>query len=248
MSLPPELIHRVLESLRDDRQSLKAASLVSKAWTTWSQAHLFESVHLTPTNLQRWLKNIPPGVGGPASHTRTLMLEESRLRPWITPQNLKFPLSNLASFRHVRSLAMIQWNTTPFNDTSPEPYFGHFGESVRALSLQFCALEPVALFNFFSLLPNVQDLEIAYLFPHPGSLDTIPAAPKVTPSFCGTLSLADLAPGYHILEAIAALPLRFTTITIRGCTFYEPNPYQTLLTSCRDTLTTLRFEKIYRGV
>ena len=248
MSLPPELIHRVLDSLRDDRQSLLATSLVSKAWTTWSQAHLFESVHLTPMNLQRWLKNVPPGVGGPASHTRTLTLEEYRLQPWIIPQNLEFPLSNLASFRHVGSLAMIQWNATPFNSTSPEPYFGHFSESVRALSLQFCVLDPVALFNFFSLLPNVQDLEIAYLFPNPGSPDTTPAIPEVTPSFCGTLSLADLTSGHHILEAIAALPLRFTTVAIRGCTFYEPGAYQTLLARCRDTLVTLRFEKSYRGV
>jgi hypothetical protein len=91
-------------------------------------------------------------------------------------------------------------------------------------------------------------LEIAYLFPYSAALDTIPDVPKVTPSFCGTLLLADLGSGHLILKALAALPLRFTTISIQGCTFHEPDVYQMLLTSCRETLVTLRFEKSYRGV
>jgi len=227
-----------------------ATSLASKAWTTWSQAHLFESVHLKPANLRRWawLKDASQDVDGPASYTRALTLEEYRLLPWINPQYLDFPLSNLASFRDVRSLSLVQWNATLFNGASPEPYFSHFGNSLRALSLRFCTLDPATLFGFLSLLPNVQDLEIAYLFPHSASLGTIPDVPKVTPSFCGTLSLADLAPGHLILKALAALPLHFTAISIQGCTFQEPSTYQMLLTSCRDTLVALRFEKSYRGV
>jgi hypothetical protein len=248
MSLPPELIDRILKSLRDDPKSLMVASLISKAWTTWSHAYLFESVHLKPANLQHWLKSTSQDVDALASHTRTLTLEEYRLLPWINPQYLDLPLSNLTSFRDVRSLSLIHWNATLFNGASPEPYFGHFGKSLRALNLRFCMLEPVILFNFLSLLPNVQDLEIAYLFPYSAALDTIPDVPKVTPSFCGTLLLADLASGHLILKALAALPLRFTAISIRGCTFHEPDVYQMLLTSCRETLVTLRFEKSYRGV
>ena len=248
MSLPPELIDRILRSLRNDPESLMATSLVSKAWTIWSQAYFFESVHLKPANLQHWLKNISQDADSPASHTRTLTLEEYRLLPWINPQYLDFPLSNLASFRDVRSLSLVQWNATLFNGASPEPYFGHFGKSLRTLSLRFCTLDPAILFNFLSLLPNIQDLEIAYLFPNSAALDIIPDVPKVTPSFCGTLSLADLASGHLILKALAALPLHFTTISIQGCTFHESDIYQMLLTSCRDTLVTLRFEKSYRGV
>lgn len=250
MSLPPELIDRILRSLRNDSKSLMAVSLASKAWTTWSQAHLFESVHLKPANLRRWawLKDASQDADSPASCTRALTLEEYRLLPWINPQYLDFSLSNLAAFRDVRSLSFVQWNATLFNGASPEPYFSHFGKSLRALSLRFCTLDPATLFDFLSLLPNVQDLEIAYLFPHSASLDTIPDVPKVTPGFCGTLSLADLAPGHLILKALAALPLHFTTISIQGCTFQKPDTYQMLLTSCRDTLVTLRFEKSYRGV
>jgi len=250
MFLPPELIDRILKSLRDDPRSLIAASLVSKAWTSWSQAYLFESAHLMPRNLHRWqwLQDAPQGVNSPTSHTRTLTLEEYRLSPWINPQYLYFSLSSLASFRDVRSLSLLQWNATLFNGASPEPYFGHFGKSLRALSLRFCTLDPANLFGFLSLLPNVQDLEIAYLYPHHATLDTIPDVPKVTPSFCGTLSLADLSSGHLTLKALAALPLHFTTIRIRGCTFNEPDAYQLLLTSCRETLISLRFEKSYRGV
>ena len=247
MSLPPELIDRIVKSLSGDTQSLKATSLVSKAWTSWSHAYLFQSVHMKPTNLQHWLKNLSPDDNGPASYTRTLTLEEYRLLPWINPQYLDFPLSNLAMFRDIRSLTLLQWNATLFNGASPEPYFGHFGKSLRALSLRFCTLDPAILFDFLSLLPNVQDLEIAYLYPRSGTVDTIPNVPEVTPNFCGTLSLADLASEHLILNALATLPLHFTTISIQGCTFHEPDAYQMLLACCRDTLVALRFEKSYRG-
>lgn len=246
MTFPPELIDRILKYLRDDPQSLSASSLVSKAWTSWGRAYLFESVHLAPVNLRRWIENVSPDVDGPASCTRTLTLEEYRLLPWINPQCSDFPLSNLASFSNVRSLTLVQWNATLFNDASPEPYFGHFGKSVDTLNLRFCTLEPPTLFNFFSLLPNVQDLEIACLSSS-GSFGIVPDVPKVTPSFRGTLSLADLNSDHPVLKAVAALPLRFTTISIRGCTFYEPEAYQMVLTGCRDTLVTLRFEGSYRG-
>lgn len=246
MTFPPELIDRILKYLRDDPRSLSASSLVSKVWTSWGRAYLFESVHLAPPNLRRWVENISPDIDGPASYTRTLTLEEYRLLPWINPQYSDFPLSNLASFTNVRFLTLVQWNATLFNDASLEPYFGHFGKSVGALNLRFCTLEPPTLYNFLSLLPNVQDLGIACPSPS-GSFYTMPDVPEVTPSFRGTLSLADFNSDHPVLKAVAALPLHFTTISIRGCTFYEPEAYQMLLTGCRDTLVTLRFEGSYRG-
>lgn len=247
MTFPPELINRILKYLRDDPQSLSAVSLVSTAWASWGRAYLFESVHLAPPNLRRWVENVSPDVNGPASYTRALTLEEYRLLPWINPQSSDFPLSKLASFSNVRSLTLVQWNATLFDGGSPEPYFGHFGKSLGALSLRFCTLEPAPLFNLLSLLPNVQDLEIACPSPGSSSSDTIPGVPDVTPSFHGTLSLADLNSDHPVLTAVATLPLHFTTIVIRGCTFYEPEAYQMLLTGCRDTLVTLRFEGSYRG-
>jgi len=244
MSLPPELIDHIVNLLRDNRGSLAAVSLVSKAWTSWSQAHLFETLHLRLYNVQRWLKDIPPDANGPASHTRTLTLEDCPHQPWINPQYLdsRISSSSFASFRDVRSLSLVHWNATIFNGASPEPSFGRFGNSLRSLSLQFCMLDPATLFDFFSLLPNVQDLEITHLYPRSLTLGTIPDVPEITPSFRGTLSLANLDSGHLILKALAALPLHFTTISIKVCIFHEPDAYQMLLTSCRETLVTLRFE------
>lgn len=247
MSLPPELINRVLKHLSDDPESLRALSLVSKVWASWCQALLFKSIHLTPPMLRRWFENVSKEADGPASHTRALTLEEYRLIPWINPHFLDFPLPNLASFSDVRSLSLIQWNATLFNGEPPGPYFGHFGKSLRKLSLRFCTLNPVVLFDFLSLLPKVEDLEIAHPYPPPLPLDTIPDVPELTPSFCGTLSLADYTSEHLILKALATFPLHFSTIRIKGCAFYEPEPYQMLLTSCRNTLVSLRFEEVYRG-
>jgi len=245
MSLPPELIGRIVNLLRDDRRSLEAASLVSRAWTSWSQAHLFETLHLRLYNVQRWLKNIPPDVNGPASHTRTLTLEDSPYLSWINPQYLdsRVPGSSFASFRNVRSLSLVRWNAILLHGASPEPYFGHFGKSLRSLDLQLCTLDPVALFDFFSLLPNVQNLAITctHLIPHSLIFGAAPDVPEITPSFRGALSLANLNSGHLILKALAAFPLHFTTISIEKCSFHEPDAYRMLLTSCRDTLVTLRF-------
>ena len=247
MSLPPELIHHILGHLSDDSQFLRAMSLVSKDWVTWCQTHLFKSVHLRPPTLKSWLKNVSPEVGGPASHTRTLILEEYRLIPWINPRYLDFPLSRLESFSDVRSLSLIQWNATLFNGAPLEPHLGHFGRSLRTLSLQFCTFNPVTFLGLLSLLPNVEDLEIAYPYLYSDTPETIPGVPDVSPSFRGTLSLGDLNSGHLILKSLAALPLHFSAIRIRGCTFYEPEAYQILLTNCRHSLLTLRFEESYRG-
>lgn len=247
MSLLPELIDRVLGHLSDDSESLKALSLVSKDWTSWCQARLFKSIHLTPLTLEGWLRSVPKEVDEPASHTRTLILEEDRHNPWINPQSLDFPLSNLASFSNVTSLSLVRWNAAYFHGASLGPYFGHFGKTLGAVSLRICRLQPVTLFDLLSLLPNVDDLEIERLYTHAEVPDAISDIPEVTPNFCGTLSFADLGSGDPILKAIAALPLRFSTIRIKGRIFNGLDRYQLLLDSCRDTLIALHFEESYRG-
>ncbi|KAF9779607.1 hypothetical protein BJ322DRAFT_1113407 [Thelephora terrestris] len=248
MNLPPELIDQILDDLSDDLESLRAAALVSKAWASWCQAHLFKSVHLTPHTLNGWFKNVPHEVGGPASLTRTLTLEESYFMSWINPQFMYFPLSNLTTFSDVRSLSFIKWDAILFRGASLKPYFGHFGTTLRAVSLRSCGFHPAILFDLLSLLPNVDDLEIERPHTHSKVPDTIPDAPKITPSFRGTLSLADLSAGTLILKAIATLPLHFSTIKINGCLLYELGAYQMLLTSCRDTLVTLHLEESNRGL
>lgn len=250
MYLPPELISRILKYLSDDPQSLKVMSLVSKAWTAWCQTHLFKSIRLKPSTLQRWLKDVSPGADSPASHTRTLTLEEYRLIPWINPRGrcVDFPPSALSSFSNTRSLSLIRWNATLFNGASPEPYFGHFSKSLRTLSLQFCTLDLTILFDFLSLLPNVDDLDIVHPCLDLNTLATIPNIPDATPGFRGTLSLTNIRSEHLILKALAALPLRFSTVKITDCIFYEHDLYQTLFTGCRDTLVTLRFEQSHWGV
>ena len=150
MSLPPELIIRILSHLSDDFASLKDMSLVSKAWASWCQTHLFKSVNLEPWILRKWLKDVSLGVGGPALHTRTLTLREYVLESWINPtfHFPDFPLSTLASFTYFRSLTFSNWKPPLLNGPSPEPYFGRFGKSLCALTLQLCTLDP-AIFSVY---------------------------------------------------------------------------------------------------
>jgi hypothetical protein len=238
MYLPPELINQILDHLSDDLEFLKAVSLVSKAWANWCQAQLFKSIHLRPHTAEGWFKNVSHEVDGPASHTRALTLEESRRDRWINPKCSYFP--NLASFSNVRSLSFRHWDATRFNNAaSLEPHFGHFGKSVRAVSLRFCKFDPAGFFDFLSLLPNVDDLEIGDVYEHPERPDAVPNILGANPSFRGTLSLGDLY-SLWLSGALAMLPLRFSTIEINNRGIYAQDAYQPLFTSCRDTLVTLR--------
>ncbi|KAF9779609.1 hypothetical protein BJ322DRAFT_1214207 [Thelephora terrestris] len=237
MYLPPELIRQILDHLSDDVESLRAMALVSKAWASWCRAHLFKSVHLRPNTAEAWFKNVSHEVDGPASHTRALTLEDRSGVRWINPQCSYLP--HLASFSNVRSLSFRHWDATRFNAASLEPHFGHFGKSLRAVRLRFCKFGPAGFFDFLSLLPNVDDLEIGDVYEHPERPDTVPDIPGATPNFHGTLSLGDLYSPW-LSEALAMLPLRFSTIEINNRGIYAQDVYQPLFTSCRDTLVTLR--------
>ncbi|KAF9779608.1 hypothetical protein BJ322DRAFT_365774 [Thelephora terrestris] len=237
MYLPPELINQILVHLSDDVESLRAMALVSKAWASWCRAHLFKSVHLRPNTAEAWFKNVSHEVDGPASHTRALTLEESSGVRWINPQCSYFP--DLASFSNVRSLSFGDWDATRFNDASLEPRFGHFGKSLRALSLEFCRFDPEVFFDLLSLLPNVDDLDIGDIYTYSEAYETIPDIPETTPNFRGTLLLGDLY-SMRFTKTLASLPLRFSTIEIKNRGIYSQEVYQPLFTSCRDTLVTLR--------
>ncbi|KAF9779610.1 hypothetical protein BJ322DRAFT_1113410 [Thelephora terrestris] len=240
MYLPPELINHILGHLSDDPESLRAMALVSKAWVSWCQAHLFKSVHLRPHTAEGWFKNVPHEVEGPASHTRALTLEgRSGASRVLNPRCPKyFTLSNLASFSNVGSLSFISWEFR--GGASLERHFDHFGfgKSLRAVSLLFCRFDPAVFFDFLSLLPNVDDLDIGDTYTCSEANETIPDIPETTPNFCGTLSLGDLYSPW-LCEALATLPLRFSTIEIKNSISFS-EVYQPLFTSCRDTLVTLR--------
>lgn len=219
MSLPLQLIDRILKSLHDDPKSLPATSLVSKDWTNWGQAYLFESVHLTLANLQCWLKNTPLDVDGPASHTCTLALEGMHIRPWVKSRNSDFLLSNLASFRYVGSLVLVQWDVT--NDALVESYFDRFGKSLGALSLVILHVRSSDPLRSLIPLSKPPTPGNRIPFPPPHSLHTMSDIPEVIPSFCGMLSLTDLYSNDPIFKAVAILPVYFTTISIQSC-FLRP--------------------------
>ncbi|KAF9779606.1 hypothetical protein BJ322DRAFT_1113406 [Thelephora terrestris] len=164
---------------------------------------------------------------------------------WIDPEFLYFPLSNLKTFSDVRSLSFIRWDAILFRGASLEPYFGHFGKSLRAVSLQSCDLDAAILFNLLSFLPNVDDIEIERPLPCTKEPDIILDARKVTPNFRGTLSLTDFSSTVPILEAITTLPLHFSTIRIKGCSSKELSAYQLLLACCVDTLITFHYEQFH---
>jgi hypothetical protein len=89
-------------------------------------------------------------------------------------------------------------------------------------------------------------LWLSHCFLHSATPTTTPKVPEVTPNFCGTLSLGDLGSVYFF-EALAKLPLRFSTIKLKDYHCHGEGAYELLLNSCRDTLVALHYMHIYRG-
>ena len=84
-SLPPEITEHIINFLRDDTETLKYCSLVSKSWVLLSRKHLFcEVVFSSLDDFEAWKKIFPDPVNSPARFTRFLHISCARVIHKIT--------------------------------------------------------------------------------------------------------------------------------------------------------------------
>jgi len=148
------------------RAALKSCALVSKAWLTPSQRHLFHHVRLQhKTEIKRWCKNITKER---AKILSTYVRWLSYSPPYKTKD--KDVLERFTYFTRVETLCVFKVDFYEFRDDNPGllSAFGHFGNSVRYLVIDRCTGHFPTLLNVFRLFPNFTHLDIFHTtLPYP---------------------------------------------------------------------------------
>lgn len=137
--------------------NLRSCSLVSRNWVQRSRQHLFYSIDLaSTTDINNWIRNVRPGVGGVSGHVRRLWLNSSWGK-W----SQRFPsVEHLRSFTHVKELRLTYWCGGQATKEEVEGAFGGFGPSVRSLSVSLPRGDAGSFLHLISLFPYLDNLSI----------------------------------------------------------------------------------------
>ena len=188
LDLPLELHELIVGHLHDDKASLGALSLVSRALLLPSQAQLFKQINIRriPTDgdgsfrnteeVRKWA-SLDPGDTQVLSYTRTLSL--SMGQPLVRPQHLDDIFDHLVAFTKIRELKISLFATHFVRHPimSPTHYFAHFQPTLRSLRVGTWLKNPWDLITFIALFPLLEDLTIEML----NHFD-IPTLPKSKPA------------------------------------------------------------------
>jgi len=161
--LPQELIDHIIDHI-DDRDSLKACSLVCRQWSAHSRKHLFVEIDFTfVENLRRWCACIRLGLSGPSSLVETLEISGSSAS--VDPSTLSNGISHLQSFSALRVLMIRRWRVmTADHVSSMVDSFGSSLKNVTRLTLGEIVVHPATLMMFISHFPCLDDLSISTIY------------------------------------------------------------------------------------
>ena len=234
--LHQEITDRIIDFVREVssghfRAPLKSCALVSKAWVTRSQRHLFHHVKLQyETELRRWCKNI--------TKERAKVL--STYVKWLSysPPYKTKDQDVLDRFTRVETLSIVKADFREFSDEKSKlrSTFCHFGNSTLYIVLDRCIGHFPTVINLFRLFPKFTHLDLHdCTLPYPtlmseemfGDFDTVEML-RVTASERGFLDML--------------MPERFTAL--KHISYFDKGPespgdFRLLLRCCGKTVETL---------
>ena len=242
--LPQELIDHIIDHV-DDRDSLKACSLVRRQWSARSQKHLFVKIDFTSADLQRWCACIRPGPSGPSSLVENLVLSGWSASP--DPSTLPNVIFHLQSFSALRALMIWKWRMTADQVSSMLHSYGPSLKNVTRLTLWEIVVHPATLAMYVSHFPRLDDLSISTIYlpralgrtrdlhPEP-YVGIVPTHPR------GELCISGIPTcrvPQKVFEAIALLEPRFRRITLKHAKHNAWRDYWPLVEACAGSLEEL---------
>ena len=250
--LPQELIDHV-----NDRESLKACSLVCGQWSPCTRKHLFAQVEFaSKRDLERWCTRIRPGPSGLPSLVEDLTLSEYHRNPspttlpssfWLRSSILTSASPHFQSFSTLRVLEVRRWLVGTTNAVSMLHSFGSSLENVTRLTLRDVTVYPRTLAMFVSHFPRLDDLSISVIcLPrildgiddlNPGfRADIIPIHPR------GKVSVTNISLRIPkgVFEAVNLLEPRFRQVTLAHVSYGAWRDYWPLVEACAGSLEELR--------
>ncbi|KAG6856617.1 hypothetical protein H0H87_002573 [Tephrocybe sp. NHM501043] len=152
--LPPELIEIIVDYLHDDVFTLKACSLVGKAWHPTARYYLFTSIHLDLSLPPKSLKGFLQHIARPKSFFH-VTLRHLFLRSEAVPQR-HHDLSALSSLRNLTSISLSCWY-----NTMPDPHWFLGSRNVTRLEFASCRIERSSFREILRQLPKIEVLKLA---------------------------------------------------------------------------------------
>ena len=165
MEIPQELVDEILNYLslgdKQDQQSLRNCSLVSKSWINSSRRRIFESVVIGGANRRLWLDKISPSNIDLLWHVRSLSLISD---PWKRePSSKSTDFNDLyAYFPSLRRLHTIKLYDTRISPDIPErvEVFSACQQSLSSLIFAVVSLPWRSLIALIGYFPNLRNLEL----------------------------------------------------------------------------------------
>jgi len=222
-----------------DIQALKACSLTCYSWYIVAVPHLhhtfvfrgIDRAGLKPLSAWHALGLLPL--------VKDLRIPQSTSQPrWFLPQSLDRRYSrHFFAFTNVQNLTIQNLDIRSFIPRL-ERHFRHFSPTLRSLTLEAPRCTSRQLSHFFSLFPNLDNIEVrAFVFDGTGSPDH-GLVPFSTPKLQGQLTLSVFYGVETWEDLVASCGLRFRSIHLHPVSNLAP----VLLAACAGTLETLRIE------
>jgi len=237
-SLPYELVETIIADFIHDILTLKACSLTCYSWYIAAIPHLhhtfvFKGVDrsgLKPLSMRHALGLLP--------FSKDLRVLQPPSQPrWFLPQSFNRRDSRyFFAFTNVQSLTVQHLDLHKFIP-GLERHFGHFSPTLRSITLEAPSCTRRQLSHFFSLFPNLDDIEIRSPDIKVGVPDNA-LPPFSTPKLRGQLTLSSFTAVDAWEDLIASCGLRFRSIHLYPVSKCAP----VLLVACAETLETLRIE------
>ena len=225
--LPQELYDCIIDELRDQPNSLKTCSLVSKSWAAQSQKHIFSTVKFSnDRDIGGWRNAFPDPASSLAHHARKLIINS----PKELPEDL-FP-----SFCNVTHLFLEVYR----DRASPISLTGLHGFTpfLKSLETRFSYLHPIDILNLADSFPLLDNLSI---IAGPSITPDTKATPPKPLKFSGSLHLSlhrktmD-AMVNHLLSLPGGIHFRELSWS-RG---HDSSSAMALISACASTLKSLR--------
>ena len=245
--LPHEIVEMIIAHLTLDLVTLRACAMTCRSWNAAAVPLLHHTLVLQqnqPGTARRELKSLSKlhELGLIPLVKEIQVRQSSSLYPWFAP--VAFTLDScdfryFTSFSNVQTLRLQNLNMHPFMPHI-ERFFEQFSPTLRSITLfePRCSLRQLS--HFFSLFPNLDNIELWRISTdiyNSTAVGDAALVPFSAPRLRGELVLHDfrwVGTWEHLITVCGGL--RFHSMDLRGAT----GCVSILLEACTDTLETLQ--------
>ena len=248
MSVPPELVDRVIDYLHDDAKTLIACSLTAREWVPSTRLHLFKRLDLLSTHQVAKFTELDGFAPDLLYYCRELSVgANDRLEdpcPWNTNETPPIVISD--RIERLTSLRTLHFRGFPSGVKGITAPFLGISEKITAITITNSSLKSCHdLWKILRLFPNLERVhasDLGYSSNGPGEV--------IAPGHCHSPPITSFS--FHtycqgfVLEQLAEPPYPLTHLT--SLEIHHTDQQQQHLNSVaakyQDAITTLKFSAI----